>query len=218
MTTRRTPLSETESLATLVHGIFAITMTLLILELRVPEGEGGPLLERLGDLAPQFVAYAFGFVYLAANWLTMREWFHMFRGIDRTQTMLVLLYVALISLTPFTVALVADAVHDTEDLGTAVRVMAGVVGTAYGATAALTINVRRRGNIASNQLLSRMNTPQLVLIACGPSAIAFLLSFVTPWLAIGMLTLELLSSIVQAWETEEAGHDKGERSSVATDT
>ena len=196
-------LSETESLATLVHGIFAITMTLLILDIRVPETEGADLLHRLGDLGPQFGAYAFGFVYLAVNWLTMREWFHLFRGIDRAQTMLVLVFVGLISLTPFTVALVADAVHDSDDLGTAVRVMAGVVGTAYAVSAALTVAVTRRGNIASNQRGTSMATWRLVLVACGPSLLAFALSFVWPWLGIAALTAELVQALVFGWETED---------------
>jgi hypothetical protein len=50
-------LFETESLATLLHGIFAITMTLLILDLGVPEGSEGELLDRLGDLTPNLVTY-----------------------------------------------------------------------------------------------------------------------------------------------------------------
>jgi uncharacterized membrane protein len=199
----RAALSETESLATLVHGIFAITMTLLILELRVPEGENGELLHRLGGLGPHFVAYAYGFVYLAANWLTMREWFHLFRGITRAQTLTVLGFVALISLTPFTVALVADAVHDTDDLGTAVRVMAAVVGTAYGLSAVLTLNVKRRGNIGANQLLGELSSALLVLIAIGPSLLAIALSFVSPWLAIAVLSAELLIAMLQGWELEE---------------
>ncbi len=199
----RSSLSETESLATLVHGIFAITMTLLILELRVPEGEPGDLLHRLSELGPHFVAYAYGFVYLAANWLTIREWFHLFRGITRGQTLIMLGFVALISLTPFTVALVADAVHDSDDLGTAVRVMAAVVGTAYGLAAVLSLNVKRRGNIGANQLLAGLSTTRLLLIACAPSLAAIVLSFLSPWLAIAVLSAELVSAMVHGWELEE---------------
>jgi uncharacterized membrane protein len=138
----------------------------------------------------------------------MREWFHVLRGIDRTQTLLVLLFVALISLTPFTVALVADAVHNTDDLGTAVRVMAGVVGAAYGVSAALLLCVKRRGNVADNQLGTALGMPRMLMVACAPSAIAFVLSFITPWLAIGVLVAEILLSMIRGWETEEA--DGGE--------
>jgi uncharacterized membrane protein len=214
MTRPRSLLSETESLAALVHGIFAITMTLLILDLRVPAGEPGELLGRLGDLAPQFGAYVFGFVYLGANWLTIREWFHLLRGVDRAQTLLILLFVALISLTPFTVALVADSVHDSDDLGTAVRVMAGVVGAAYGVSAALTMHVTRRGNIAKNQRGTSLSRPFLLAVACGPSVLAIGLSFITPWLGIGVLSAELVSTLFQGWETQDAEDDAAKAASV----
>jgi len=61
----------TQRLVALADGVFAIAMTLLVLELSVPvvseEGEG--LGERLSEMWPEFLMYALGFLVLGVYWL-----------------------------------------------------------------------------------------------------------------------------------------------------
>lgn len=57
----------------LTDGVFAIAMTLLILEIRLPEGvephSAQDLLDQIGDLWPQFLAYLISFWVLGSRWL-----------------------------------------------------------------------------------------------------------------------------------------------------
>jgi uncharacterized membrane protein len=57
----------------LTDGVFAIAMTLLILEIRLPDGvepqSAQALLEMLGNLEGQFLAYFISFAVLGSRWL-----------------------------------------------------------------------------------------------------------------------------------------------------
>ncbi|MDQ1695103.1 MAG: potassium channel family protein [Frankiaceae bacterium] len=131
-TVRIARVSEKESLEALMHGIFAITMTLLILDLRVPETRSrGHLWESLQGLGPEIAGYAFGFVYLMSVWLSLRNFTRQLRGVTSLLSVVFLLVIGLVSLTPFTVSTMSAAVGDTSDLGTAVRLMSAVVGTSF---------------------------------------------------------------------------------------
>lgn len=74
-------------LENLSDGIFAIILTLLALELRVPVVHEGAspqaLWEALMALFPKFLAWANGFFTLMVIWLNHHRFFQMFRKIDR---------------------------------------------------------------------------------------------------------------------------------------
>src|SRR5437879_4077210 len=67
-------------------GVFAIAITLLILEIRVPSGEKSPtniaLLSALGALWPSFLAFILSFVVVLMIWINHRELFRLARGVD----------------------------------------------------------------------------------------------------------------------------------------
>jgi uncharacterized membrane protein len=108
---------ESAPLETLVYGIFAISMTLLILDLRVPEHvRPGGMGSALRDLLPAAIAYSFGFAYLASYWLGIRRYFRRFTTIDKSATALVLGSVAAASLTPVSVAMLVAARDSTHNL------------------------------------------------------------------------------------------------------
>jgi len=98
-----------ERIETLVDGVFAIAMTILVLELKVPEGVGQhdwrELFHRLRDVLPTVGAYFFSFFMLGIFWL----WFHrMSSKIARIDGMLIalnLLFLSLVCAFPFAAAL-----------------------------------------------------------------------------------------------------------------
>ena len=54
----------------LTDGVFAIAMTILVLELHVPEAvEPGHLGEALAELAPKLFTYALSFLVLGVYWV-----------------------------------------------------------------------------------------------------------------------------------------------------
>jgi uncharacterized membrane protein len=59
--------NDTARLEAFSDGVFAIAITLLVLEIRLPEGDGG-LAHRLGDLWPSYLAYVLSFVTIGIMW------------------------------------------------------------------------------------------------------------------------------------------------------
>lgn len=166
-------IGETQSLEVLVHGIFAITMTLLILDLRLPDDAAkGDLWHSLKDLGPQALAYLFGFVYLAANWLGIRDFFRNLRAIDRGSSIMILAAMGLISLTPVTVSVLASAAADGHDLGVAVRLMSAVVGVGYAMTG-LAVRRLRRLDLLEDAPIYNASLFKLLMVTSGAPALAF---------------------------------------------
>jgi uncharacterized membrane protein len=94
----------------LADGIFAVAMTILVLELHVPElgpaaSEAG-LLAALKELAPKIFSFASGFVILGTLWIGHRFQFHYIRRSNRAILWINLAFLLTISFLPFVVALV----------------------------------------------------------------------------------------------------------------
>lgn len=145
--------NEKASLEALVHGIFAITMTLLILDLRLPEAEPGHLWESLQNLGPEVLGYLFGFVYLMSVWLSLREFVRQLNGVTSSLSVVFLLVVGLVSLTPFTVSTMANAMGDSDDLGTAVRLMAAVAAVSFLLSGCMAKVALRQGLVPATPVL-----------------------------------------------------------------
>ncbi|MET8348470.1 MULTISPECIES: TMEM175 family protein [unclassified Micromonospora] len=62
-------MSETDRLTAFSDGVFAIVITLLVIELRVPEYHAGELLAGLLDEGASYLAFVVSFVYVGVLWL-----------------------------------------------------------------------------------------------------------------------------------------------------
>jgi uncharacterized membrane protein len=62
-------------------GVIAILITIMVLELKVPEHEGADL-HALAPLAPVFFAYVLSFVYLGIYWNNHHHMFHVCTKVD----------------------------------------------------------------------------------------------------------------------------------------
>ncbi len=82
--------SSAERLAALRDGIFAVAMTLLVLELRPPAHEAvhseAFLLRSVGTLAPQLLTYTMSFLTLAIFWNGQQVQLNFFEKSDRHLT------------------------------------------------------------------------------------------------------------------------------------
>ncbi len=103
-----------ERIGALSDGLFAIAMTLIVLEIRVPQVEAGgagsdlALLAALGDLAPRFVTYGLSFLTLGIFWNGQQtQLSYLDRG-NRDLAWLQLLFLAIIALFPFTTSVLAE--------------------------------------------------------------------------------------------------------------
>lgn len=110
---------ETHRLTALTDGVFAIAMTLMVIDLTLPkEKPVHDLAEALLALWPGFVAYAISFGLLGIYWSAHHS---MFRFIQKTSHELVWLnvvFLAFVSLIPFSTSVLAA--HHGEPLALAV--------------------------------------------------------------------------------------------------
>lgn len=93
-------------LEALTDGTFAIVLTLLVIEIRVPEHleqfTSNGLWHALSELTPLFIGYAVSGVVLAMFWISHNFFYGMLvKNINRQLAGLNILYLALISLIPF---------------------------------------------------------------------------------------------------------------------
>jgi uncharacterized membrane protein len=92
----------------LTDGVFAIILTLLVLEIHVPElGRGQNLRGALEEIRPSFVAFAISFIVVAISWMGHRELFADVRRTDRPLVWLNVLYMFPLCLLPFGASLIA---------------------------------------------------------------------------------------------------------------
>lgn len=107
--------APTQRLEALTDATFAIIMTLLVLELRVPEqGSGYELLAELKHLFPSIVSFVISFVVLGVYWNAHHTQFRYIRKVSHTLVWLNIFYLLVLSFIPFSAALLGR--HSTEQV------------------------------------------------------------------------------------------------------
>jgi uncharacterized membrane protein len=105
-----------ERVTALSDGVFAVAMTLLVLDVRVPASAAGSALSEHGlaeamlRLGPSFAAYLLSFTMLGTFWLAQHTLLGVLDGCDRTLTWINLGFLFMVSLLPFSAALLAHNV------------------------------------------------------------------------------------------------------------
>lgn len=91
-------------------GVFAIAITLLVLQLDVPSGIGSSaaLLDAFGDKTADFFAFAISFAVIGRFWYLHHRFMQMIREFDPRLIALNILYLFFIVLIPFTSELMGD--------------------------------------------------------------------------------------------------------------
>ncbi len=96
----------------LADGVSAVAMTLLILDLRLPNGIQGVSSRQLAHLLfalwPQAVCYAMSFVTIGALWVAHRTSFHYIRRTDRPLLWINILLLIFVTTIPFVTSVVAQ--------------------------------------------------------------------------------------------------------------
>lgn len=96
----------------LVHGVFAITITLLVLDIRVPPADttsnAAALVDALLAEGPRYFAYALSALYVGVYWIATHRSLRMLRGVDHRFMVVGLAYLIAIAVIPFVAALLAE--------------------------------------------------------------------------------------------------------------
>lgn len=109
----------TRRLEALTDGIYAIAMTLLVLNLHIPDrilalGEAGAH-QVLIDQAPKFFHYGLSFILLAVFWIGHHKVFHLIERTDRSHTWINVFYLMFVALIPFSTSLIGHYPEDWLD-------------------------------------------------------------------------------------------------------
>jgi uncharacterized membrane protein len=87
-------------------GVFAVAITLLVLEIDIP-GPGGDLVHKVGELWPSFAAYGVSFFTIGIIWVNHHTMVVGIKRIDRTLLFLNLNLLLWVVLIPWSTALIA---------------------------------------------------------------------------------------------------------------
>ncbi|MGI5520573.1 TMEM175 family protein [Micromonospora sp. CA-259024] len=118
--------SDTDRMTAFSDGVFAIVITLLVIELRVPEYHEGELLAGLLDEGASYLAFVVSFVYIGVLWLNHHALVRLIRGTTLTLSWINLGILFGAVIIPFPTAVLASAfTHgDTDDQRAAVALYA----------------------------------------------------------------------------------------------
>jgi uncharacterized membrane protein len=191
--------------------VFAITITLLVLEIRPPTDYTN-LLHDLLALWPSYLAYAVTFLFIGQVWANHHVMFDHIRAADRVVLLLNTLLLMAVAFLPFATSVLAGALRNGHGQRTAIA----FYGIAFDVTA-LTFN-------AVWQYARRHRLLSEVLPSLGATAISRRFQLALAWLTIGALLGALLPTLGLAaiaafngfyWlpiRGESPGHEPQERS------
>lgn len=129
---------STSRLEAFSDGVFAVAITLLVLDIRPPAGRDtqSSLWHGLGDLWPHYAAYAVSFLIIGIVWINHHAVLALISHVDRALAFLNLLLLMSVALIPFATALLAEYLShgDAEHAAAAgYSVVITLMGAAFGA-------------------------------------------------------------------------------------
>jgi len=104
----RHPDNTTERLEIFSDGVIAIAITLLVLDIKVPDAQPGELLNALGVQWPAYVAFVLSFTVIGIMWVSHHSMFERIRHVDRGLLFTNLLLLLGIAFLPFPTSLLAE--------------------------------------------------------------------------------------------------------------
>jgi uncharacterized membrane protein len=100
--------SETSRVEAFSDGVFAIAITLLILEIKVPHRNQGPLAAGLLNQWPSYLAYLLSFFFVGIMWINHHRMFTLIKKSDDVLMILNLLLLLGVSVVPFPTEVLAE--------------------------------------------------------------------------------------------------------------
>ena len=173
-------------------GVFAIAITLLVLDIHVPEPGSGELGHELLAQWPSYAAYVITFLTIGIIWINHHAAFSRLRNVDHSILMLNLVLLLTVSVLPFTTSLMAAYLKE----GSGERLAAGVYGASFLVMGAVFALTNRQILLRRPQLLKEPIPPEtarrlLHLAALGqiPYLLAVALAIVSPYVTLAICAL-----------------------------
>jgi uncharacterized membrane protein len=139
----------TNRLEAFSDGVFAIAITLLVIEVRPPHAPEGGLARALAEQWPSYAAYAISFAVIGIMWVNHHGLMDLVARVDRPLLFLNLMLLMFIAFMPFSTALLAEhLLVDSPDANIAAAVYSG-----NGVLNAIGFNVIWRYMVRDDRLL-----------------------------------------------------------------
>jgi uncharacterized membrane protein len=186
----------------LSDGIFAVAMTLLVLDVRLPDDfhprDAGELMQGLAGLWPKFLPYLLSFGVLGLRWLSNIEVRSRAEYVNREYVNWWLLYLLLITCVPFSTIVVGRFGHFTP----AIWLYAGhtLLIAAVGLRLVFITPHLEHGDHLRRRQLSAI----LLMVS---SLLAIALSFVQPRVALWALALNFATPVIHRWGRQPLASD-----------
>jgi uncharacterized membrane protein len=205
--------SDTGRIEAFSDGVFAIAITLLIIEIGVPHVVGTEsLFEKLVELWPSYLGYAISFLVIGTVWANHHNRFRLISRSDHILLFLNIVFLMCVAFIPFPTALLADYLSGTnEHRTTAVAVYSGTL-----AVTAIFFTILWLYAAGNYRLVDRAVDPHLLramtrryVFGMILYILAFALAFVSP--AASLALIVILALIFVLPEPEGPGSSRRTR-------
>jgi uncharacterized membrane protein len=179
----------TNRLEAFSDGVFAIAITLLVLDLNVPSPGSGELGHELLEQWPSYAAYVITFITIGIIWINHHAAFNRLRSVDHSILLWNLALLLTVSVLPFTTRLMAEYLKE----GSGERLAAGIYGASFLVMGAVFVGANRQILLKRPQLLKEPIAPErarrlLYFAALGqiPYVLAVVLAIVSPYVTLAI--------------------------------
>ncbi len=167
-------------------GVFAIIITLLVLEMKVPHlndhTSSAELLDALADMAPKIISWVASFFFISVMWVQHHNLFRMSEKIDYGMVWLNNIFLLFICFMPFPTALMGEYPHNRPAVllfGLDVTIASLVqVWMYYYVAKNYLLSHYNQKNVMRNVKRSFMLAPMLLIVATAASFINYVLPYV----------------------------------------
>ena len=192
---------RTSRLEAFSDGVFAIAITLLVLEIHVPVDRGEDLWRALGQEWPSFAGFVISFVTIGIIWVNHHSLFDDITEADRTLLFLNLFLLLSVAFIPFTTALMADYLRESQGQDVAAAVYAGSFLLMAWGFAAIGVYLHRHGQLVGRPMSDTVRRQRLLRNSIGQFAyvLAIAVAFVNAYASLALCGLVAAAYIPARW-------------------
>jgi len=188
----------------LTDGLFAVAMTILVLDLKLPDGfrpgDAGALVQSLRELWPKFLPYVLSFYVLGSTWLSSIKIRSRGDVVDKRYAFWWLLYLLLATCLPFSTSVVGQFAHYGPGVWLYSFNLAGLAACGYRLMMLLP-------NVESDEHVRDRKVSLLLLMAT--CALCAALSLISPGKALWVYLLNIGAPHLARWiGTKQRSQDK----------
>jgi uncharacterized membrane protein len=191
----------TSRLEAFSDGVFAIAITLLVLEIQVPKGRGADLWHALGEQWPSYAGFVVSFITIGIIWVNHHGLFDSVKQVDRPLLFLNLFLLMSVAFIPFTTALMAEYLRESQGQDVATAVYAASLLLMGFGFAGLSLYLRQRDHLVQAELSDADRRELIVRGTTGWAVylLAVAVAFVNAYVSLGLCLLVALAYIPGRW-------------------